>query len=84
MCSIIIKRPEEIRDLHHRFVTDRRITTLNNEIAALYSIAIPQALIKKDGVATLVYDDKTEYEVRRIRLIINYIIKNDYQELLQG
>ena len=82
--SNITKRPEEIKELHHRFVTDRRIATLNNEIAALYSIAIPQALIKKDGVATLVYDQKTEYEVRRIRVIINDIIKNEYQELLQG
>jgi hypothetical protein len=83
MSDTIIKRPEEIKELHHRFVTDKRIATLNNEIAALYSIAISQALIKKDGMVTLVYDKKTEYEVRRIRMIINDIVKNEYQELLQ-
>jgi len=76
-------RDETLKELRHKFLTDRRIATLNNEIAALYNIAIPKAVVKKDGVAVLIYDDKTEHEVKRIRNLIIDIVESDYKELVR-
>ena len=77
-----MKRKELIKELHIRFLSDRRIATLQNEIAAIYSIAIPKGLIKTDGSFEIIYDEKVEYEVNRIRSIIADIVKSDYTDLV--
>jgi hypothetical protein len=73
---------DEIKALQFRCLTDRRIATANNEIAALYSISFPKYLIVKDGIATLRYDERVEYEVARVRSIITAIIQTEYADLL--
>lgn len=74
---------EQIKDLHIRFLSDRRIKTLQNEIAAIYNVAIPKGILKTDGSFKLVYDEKIEYEVNRIKMIIKDIVKEDYSGLIE-
>lgn len=72
------------KDLQIQYLSDRRIATLNNEIAALYNIAIPKGIVRAlDGSIVLIYEDKTNKEVKRIQSIINDIIKTEYLELIE-
>jgi len=73
---------EQLKELHIRFLSDRRIATLQNEIAAIYNVAIPKGLIKTDGSFEMIYDEKVEYEVKRVRSIIEDIVKTDYTDLV--
>jgi len=73
---------EEIKMLRYKFLTDRRIATLNNEIAAIYNVSIPKYLIVEDGIPTIKYEERVEYEVNRVRSIITKIIEAEYTDLL--
>jgi len=77
------KTDRELMELHYRFLTDRRIITNINNIASIYLIAVPKAIIKENGQAKIIYDEKVEYEVNRIRNIIANIIESDYAELFK-
>lgn len=57
---------EQIKELHIRFLSDKRITTLQNEIAAIYNVAILKGLVKTDSSFEIIYDEKVEYEVKRV------------------
>jgi hypothetical protein len=70
-----------LEDLHYKFVTDRRILSLNQEIALLYSRGIPRILATSGEPSLIYYDDNTENEVRRCKSIRDEIIKKEYSEL---
>jgi len=80
--SSIRKTNEEIKQIHFEFLSDRNIATWNNEIAAIYSISIPQGLVKNGDFVSIKYSDDVEYEVNRIRIIMADYIKAKYQDLL--
>ena len=78
----IIHKTETPQELHYRYLTDRRIATLNNEIAAIYNISIPKYILDySEKKVEIIYDEKVEYEVQRCKNIIAEIIKTDYPEL---
>ena len=74
---------EQLRALHLQFLSDRRLATLQNEIAAIYSRSIPKGMIidKEGGIVEIHYDEIIVKEVARIRSIINDIIKREYSLL---
>lgn len=76
---------EELRRIHIEYLSDRRITTLFNEIAAIYSTAIPKGLIKSkiDGTTELIFDEKVLYLVNTIKSKIDQIIRTDYKILVE-
>uniref|UniRef100_A0A6M3MER1 Uncharacterized protein n=1 Tax=viral metagenome TaxID=1070528 RepID=A0A6M3MER1_9ZZZZ len=73
---------EQIKELQIRFLSDRRIKTHQNEIAAIYNIAIPKGLKITNGFSEIIYDEKVEYEVNRVKQIIADIVKTDYVDLV--
>ena len=73
---------EEIKMLRYKFLTDRRIATLNNEIAAIYNVSIPIGFQVENGITTLIYAISVEYEIARVRSIIVDIVTNEYSLLI--
>ncbi len=80
----IIPRPEDIMNLQIRFLTDRRLASLRLEIAAVLQVSIPVAIMKIDDGVIITYDEKTEYEVNRIKSIIKEICDTEYSILFKN
>ena len=77
-----VTKNEDVLRLREQYLTDRRLKTLYSEIASIYNCAIPKALVDfGNNTWSIVYDEKVEYEVQRIKDIINEIVKQDYSKL---
>ncbi len=74
---------EEIKDLHHRYLTDRRIQSINSNIVLLHSIYMPTFILNEDSdVMEVKYKEKEEYEINRLKQIRDDYIKINHPELI--
>ena len=71
------------KEMQIRFLSDKRIAALYNEISTVYAMAIPKGFIKEDDTFKLFYDEKVEHEVNLIRKIIDDLVKEEYLDILE-
>ena len=73
----------ELQSLHERFIEDKRIIRLNEEIHNVYNKSTALVKINEMGEMEHLYDKQTEAYVKSIREEIEIIKSTDYKELFQ-
>tara|TARA_R100000306_G_scaffold62377_2_gene69150 strand:+ start:686 stop:943 length:258 start_codon:yes stop_codon:yes gene_type:complete len=73
----------ELQSLHERFIEDKRIIRLNEEIHNVYNKSTALVKINEMGEMEYLYDKQTEAYVKSIREEIEIIKSTDYKELFQ-
>ncbi len=72
---------EDLIKLQIRYLSDRRIASLQSEKIAVLNCAIPCIILKENGEKELIFEQKVMYEIDRINKILIEYIEEHYPEL---
>lgn len=79
-----ILKPDLVQERYEAFRRDRYLEQLQEVVANIMQNASVKALINKDGVSVIKYDDESEKQLAVIRENMSGHIKSKYPDLVQN